>query len=94
MVSLIGLTEFTTKSGLIDNKNLKAQDIDRMFMAARHEDAEGAKSQNMVRFMFFEAFARIGLQRYYNTGSGFFSQVKPECASPAEAIAKSFATLK
>lgn len=61
-----------------------------MFIASRVEENASSKQQNICRFMFFEAFARIGLQRYNNTGTGFFNKVKPECATPAEALEKAF----
>ena len=60
-------------------------------MAARHEEGDASKSNKIVRFMFFEAFARIGIHRYHS--SGFFKD-KPECETPAEAVEKAFATLR
>ena len=46
---------------MIDNKHLKIKDIDRMFIGARLELNPLSKQKNIVRYMFFEAVARIGI---------------------------------
>jgi len=56
-------------------------------MAARHDETADVKSKNIIRFMFFEAVARIGIKRYYDDGAG-------ECKSHYEAMAKTFETLR
>ena len=87
MISLMGLSKFCERAGVVDNNNLYTRDIDRIFVSARHEEADHAKKQqNISRFMFFEAWCRIALQRYYNCGSGFFHKVTPECESPVKAV--------
>ena len=60
-----------------------------MYIGARLEDSSSlhGKQKNIVRFMFFEAIARIGLQRFYNSGKG-------ECATHAEAIQKTIETIE
>lgn len=75
------------RAGLVDNNHLNLGDVDRMFIAARLEEGATRKQQNIMRFMFFEAVARVGLKRFYDSGKG-------ECESPADAIQRACDVLK
>ena len=58
-----------------------------MFAIARYEANSTEKHKNISRFMFMEALSRIGLQRFLNSG-------KDGVVSPAEALLKTFETIR
>jgi len=86
-VSLIGFSNFCQRIGLVDGLHLNLGDVDRMFIAARLVEGEKQKFQNMNRHMFFEAFCRVGMKRWYDMGKGEFSK-------PADAVQRAFEHLK
>lgn len=83
----LGFASFCQRAGLVDNVHLNLSDIDRTFIAARLEEGTAKKQNSIVRFMFFEAVARISIKRFYDGGKG-------ECTGPAEAVAKAIEVMK